>query len=507
MSGKNPAAPAFIPTSSDDLEDEVLLIPRPQRFTSGGSGSSTPITRSATPKRPRTTTSPPPPPEPPIDWALEYTKYMAAQGAEGSRLYQFKHTAFGVMMAKLEKRHTDSISALVETVKFLLGELTTIKSQVAALDSVVDIVTPAPPAFAPAPARPRPAAPAAPAPRPVPPPPPPPPPPAAPSWATVTKRGRKKKATTTHTAAGEVDAFHHRPPPETYPQYLARLARTSDPAPKSPSPSKRHSTNTTPPVRPRRLIVKRDGSELSSTPVQLRDALNKALGFTAALSTQVSRGASGSNTGHVSITLMENLLASKLYARVGEHLNTIPGAISLHLDTPLVQMVVHGVPTDLDLESLQQELTTYNPGLIMASTPRWLTKHEQRKEKKASSVVITLTGNKAQDVASRPRLFAFSSTLRAERKLRFGPSTQCGKCQQFGHHTIKCTFPPACRWCAGSHLTGAHSCPTSTCSTNGRPCTHTLAKCANCSAPHEAHFKECTSRVSLVSGEDMDVNA
>jgi hypothetical protein len=264
--------------------------------------------------------------------------------------------------------------------------------------------------------------------------------------------------------------------------------------------------NTTPPLRPRRLIAKRDGSELYLTPMELRDALNKALGFTAILSTQVSRGHSGSNTGHVSITLMENLLATKLYAKVGEHLNTIPGALSLHLDSPVVQMVVHGVPTSISLESLQQELTTYNPGLTMATQPRWLTKPDQRREKKASSVVIALTGNKAQEVASRPRLFAFSATLRAERKLRFGPTTQCANCQQFGHHTTKCTNLPACRWCSGSHLTGAHSCPTSTCSTNGRPCMHTLAKCVNCSGPHEAHSQVCTSRVTPVSGEGMDVN-
>ena len=43
---------------------------------------------------------------------------------------------------------------------------------------------------------------------------------------------------------------------------------------------------------------------------------------------------------------MDNLTTSRLYARVGEKLNVIPGAVSLHLDEPLVQMVVHGVLTD-----------------------------------------------------------------------------------------------------------------------------------------------------------------
>jgi hypothetical protein len=50
-------------------------------------------------------------------------------------------------------------------------------------------------------------------------------------------------------------------------------------------------------------------------------------------------------------------------------------------------------------------------------------KPEQRKEKNASSIVIALSGKKAQDVASHPQLFAFYSSLRAESKLRFSPST------------------------------------------------------------------------------------
>src|SRR6266566_3300498 len=160
------------------------------------------------------------------------------------------------------------------------------------------------------------------------------------------------------------------------------MSRSLNPAP-APKKQQQQQQNTSPPLRTGRLLVKRDGSELALSALQLRDALNKALGFTAVLSTQVSRGASGRNTGNVSISLMENLLTSKLYARVGEHLNTVPGAVSLHLDNPIVQVVVHGIPVDMPLELLQTELTTYNPGLSLASTPRWLTKPDQRKEKKS----------------------------------------------------------------------------------------------------------------------------
>jgi hypothetical protein len=484
-SGRNPKAPAFSPIV-DDLEDELSLPFR--GFTSGGSGSITPIPRSATPKRARTNTSPPPPSPPApadTDWAKEYRDHRTkVVGAAESHANNWNPNSFGAILSKLEKYHLDTVQPLFESVRFLLGELTSLKSEVAAFHSVVDVITPAP--FTPS-ASAAPRAPAAQAPRPSAPPPP--PAASAPSWATVAKRSRRNKT--------------------GIPNLTPIITNTATVASKARQPKGQQTSNNnnSPSTRSRRLIVKRDGTDLNLTPVQLRDALNKALGFTAILSAQVSRSPAAGNTGNVSLTLMENLPATKLYAKVGEHLSTIPGATSLHLDSPIVQMVVHGIPTSLPLESLQQELITYNPGLALASPPRWLTKPDQRQGKSASSVVISLSGNKAQDVASRPRLFAFSATLRTERKLRFGPSTQCAKCQRFGHHTTKCEYPACCRWCAGPHLTGAHSCPTSTCSTNGRPCSHTLTRCALCAGPHESHFKDCPSRVAPTVGDDMDVNA
>src|SRR5260221_14114183 len=90
MSGTDPASPPFVPIVADDLEDELAApyVPFALRFSSqpvpfNTGSTSTPMTRSATPKRPRTTTSPPPPPVPTTDWALEYKKYRAeAQGID-----------------------------------------------------------------------------------------------------------------------------------------------------------------------------------------------------------------------------------------------------------------------------------------------------------------------------------------------------------------------------------------------------------------------------------------
>jgi len=221
--GSNPKAPAFISLVSDDWEDELSAPAALPKFTTGGSGVSTPIPRSATPKRPRADSSPPPPVIP-IDWAKEFTKFMTATG-DGRKSQSYKLTAFGTMLGKLEERQQDTINTLKETVSYLLGEITTLTSEVATLDNAVDTVITSPPAFVPAPATPTSTL-APPAPKP-PPPPPTPPAAAAPSWAAVTKRVKKKKAVpppVMMTAVGPVDSFHHkRAPVETYPQYLARM--------------------------------------------------------------------------------------------------------------------------------------------------------------------------------------------------------------------------------------------------------------------------------------------
>src|SRR5205807_5067272 len=89
---------------------------------------------------------------------------------------------------------------------------------------------------------------------PPPPPPPPPPPvvtPAAPSWAQVVRKGRKRTPTTTP----------------------AKPATPAAPAttPKPPS------TKKGPTLRDRRLMIKRDGSPLTTSIIAIRDSINTAL--------------------------------------------------------------------------------------------------------------------------------------------------------------------------------------------------------------------------------------
>ena len=186
--------------------------------------------------------------------------------------------------------------------------------------------------------------------------------------------------------------------------------------------------------------------------------------------------------------------ATSLNSKISQFLHLVPGTTTVQLDSPSAQLLVPGIPTSYSLADIGKELTTFNTGLVLAHLPRWLRPDEQRVGNKASTVVITTAGPKAQDFAILPRLSAFSATFRLERRLRFGPYTQCCNCQRYGHHTLKCTKPASCRWCSKDHSTGDHTCPTATCQTRRRLCAHSSPMCVNCDRPHKAHSTTCTKR-------------
>jgi hypothetical protein len=252
-----------------------------------------------------------------------------------------------------------------------------------------------------------------------------------------------------------------------------------------PPPAKKALTH-----RERRLLIKRDGSPLTTSVVAIRDSVNTALH-----ATLIQRVVCRADNDLTLIT-MDTVKATSLSGKVAQFLHLIPGTTTVRLDSPSVQLLVHGLPTSCSLTDIGKELTTYNTGLALSCLPRWLTLDDKRALKKASSVVITITGPKAQDLASLSRLSAFSTTYRVERHLRFNQYTQCSACHSFGHHTLRCPSPPCCRWCAAPHHTRDHTCPTSTCTSKGRLCPHSSPKCVNCAGPHDAHSPQCPNRPS-----------
>ena len=291
-------------------------------------------------------------------------------------------------------------------------------------------------------------------------------PPVVPLWWQVAGRKAKKPA----------------PPPPMKAPHNAPPAANPSPSTTSP-PQAKEITH-----RERRLLIRRDGTPLTSSTVSVGDSINTAL-----QATLIQRVVCRPDNNLTLIT-METVKAASLSNEVSLFLHLIPCTTTVRLDFPTVQILVHGLPTDRSLPDIAQELTTFNTGLALSRPPRWLTPDDHRATKRISTVILTLTGSRVRDVAFRSRLAAFSVSFKVEHHLRFNRYTQCHGCHKFGHHTLRCTNTPRCRRCAGIHSTRDHTCPTSTCKAESRPCPHTSLKCVACAGPHEAHSAERPER-------------
>ena len=253
-----------------------------------------------------------------------------------------------------------------------------------------------------------------------------------PTWVTVAKKGRKSNSNLNN---------------------VKPVLATARPATIKLSPQKG------PTARECRLLIKRSGGPIPKTALELRDEINQAINATY-VQTVTIRG------NDVTLTTMESVKATFLNSKVGAFLHLIPGTTSVQLDTPMTQLLVHGIPTTYAMATVATELTTYNAGLALAGQPRWLTTEESRAGKSASLIVIAITGPRASTFVGK-HLAAFLTTYRTERHLRFNSLTQCSNCHGFGHHSNKCTNAVSYRWCALTHPTGGHTCPTATCRVRG----------------------------------------
>ena len=293
-------------------------------------------------------------------------------------------------------------------------------------------------------------------------------PPVLPLWSQVV--GKKAKKPTL-------------PQPAKAPHTAPPVATSSAPAP--PQSQEKEITH-----RERRLLITRDGSPLTSSTVAIQDSINTALQATL-IQRVVCRP-----DNNLTLVTMETVKVASLSNRVSYFLHLIPGTTTIRLDFPTVQILVHGLPTHRSLPDIAQELTAFNTGLALSCPPCWLTPDDRRTSKRISTIVLSLTGSRARDIASRTRLAAFTATFKVEHHLRFNRYTQCHSCHQFGHQTLRCPNTPRCRLCAGAHSTRDHTCRISTCDAKSRPCPHSSLKCVTCASPHEGHSAQCPDRAA-----------
>jgi len=160
------------------------------------------------------------------------------------------------------------------------------------------------------------------------------------------------------------------------------------------------------------------------------------------------------------------------------------------------QFLLHGVPTHLSLPEISHSIATNYPQLVQGQTPRWLTPDDRREYKANSTVVMTLTGNVKKADIGRRNLIVCNRECQLDDYISFGRSTQCRKCQAYGHPAALCQNDARCAVCAESHETREHPCTLPTCK-KGPTCTHPPICCANCSTSHKASDPNCPERIKL----------
>jgi hypothetical protein len=160
------------------------------------------------------------------------------------------------------------------------------------------------------------------------------------------------------------------------------------------------------------------------------------------------------------------------------------------------QFLLHGIPTHLSISDISDSITANYPQLVQGQTPRWLTPPERREYKACSTIVMTLTGDVKKDAIGRQNLIVCNRECQVDDYIAYGRTTQCRKCQAYGHPAALCRNNSCCAVCAGPHETREHPCTLPTCK-KGPTCTHPPIRCANCNSPHKASDPNCPERIKL----------
>ena len=231
----------------------------------------------------------------------------------------------------------------------------------------------------------------------------------------------------------------------------------------------------------------------------MRDTINTVLKHNKAPASLTISGIQWNRRGNLTLTTLNKFTEDELEP----HLATIKAQIekfdkevsAVGKQETWTKVIIHNVDlerfedNEAGMKKLETELETFNEGLVLASTPRYLTRPESRKDKAHSSCVIAMKDRSHLKRLLRYGITIFDRQCKTEEYFSARPTDQCTKCQGFGHHYRRCTRPQLCGICADPH----HDTQTHTCITcNSRHgCAHKPAKCANCEGDHRSNSREC----------------
>ena len=239
----------------------------------------------------------------------------------------------------------------------------------------------------------------------------------------------------------------------------------------------------------RSLVITVKDKTKTFDPRMTRNAINQKLqakGFNDPVVATVNKSRSGES---VIITTMPKYKNDVLIEHKDQW-ESIVDTVNVTKDARWARIIAHGINIetfsgDQGMQLLRSEIEIFNPGLVLAQHPLWLTKEEARINKRYSSVILTTKSQKDANIAMKQGLCIAGNRVQVTEYTTYKPTDQCDKCQQFGHWSRKCTSNAKCQYCGNSHSTKEHKCHV--CRAVGRSCDHTVAKCANCQGPHWAN--------------------
>jgi hypothetical protein len=171
--------------------------------------------------------------------------------------------------------------------------------------------------------------------------------------------------------------------------------------------------------------------------------------------------------------------------------------VSAHVSQRWTRYVLNEIPTATMPEDAREEIEMLYPAAKLAKAPRWLTTAENRQDKAASSMVITLVG---PTKLRHSKMSLFNRECDVGEYIPFRDTTQCSRCQRFGHPAALCKATPACAVCTQPHLTHQHPCNIPGC-LKGRRCAHPPLCCALCQQPHKATDRSCPTFLAVARSE------
>lgn len=249
----------------------------------------------------------------------------------------------------------------------------------------------------------------------------------------------------------------------------------------------------------RRVILVQDPSAHTQfTPLHARNTINKAFS-TEGVKGPVVNAVSKTKNGNIAITTTNEYTADFFLEKKDIWKSIIPHQ-SAQKDQAWFKIVAHGIPiTDFDHElgmnAIKDEVVTFNTGLKPIGIPHWISTKESRQIKKSGSVAIAFATEEEANRAIRNRLYIAGISVRVSKFYSVAPSTQCNRCQAYGHLDSYCRKDPKCRLCGADHATETHYC--SVCKAKGKTCAHLAPKCVNCTGNHQASSKTCEVYINI----------